>query len=162
MSEKGEKVPWPPLNLPPVEIKLQKEGKIMKIFDPFRSKYVALTPEEYVRRHFSEYLASTLHYPKSNIANEIKVEVNGRSLRCDTMITDQYGAPLMIVEYKAPTVNISQDTFDQIVRYNMTLKARYLVVSNGMHHYCCIADYENNTYHFLSEIPEYGSELQLP
>lgn len=159
MAKEQNRPSLPPLNLPPVDVRIRKDGNILKIFDPFRGKYVALTPEEYVRRHFSEYLASELHYPKSNIANEIKVEVNGRQLRCDTLVTDAYGAPLMIVEYKAPSVNITQEVFDQIVRYNMTLRARYLVVSNGMHHYCCEADYENNRYHFLSQVPEYDPEL---
>lgn len=145
----------PQLNLPKVDIKFRKEDGMLKIYDPFRNKYVAFTPEEYVRRHFSEYLATELKYPRSNIANEVSVDLNGRHLRCDTLVTDIYGQPFMIVEYKAPNIKINQNTFDQIVRYNTTFKATYLVVSNGYSHYCCMIDYNKNTYCFLPEIPAY-------
>jgi type I site-specific restriction endonuclease len=89
------------------------------------------------------------------MANEISLSLNGTSRRCDTVVYDRTGKPLIIVEYKANTVEITQKVFDQIVRYNMVLKARYLIVSNGMKHYCCRIDYDNHTYHFLQEIPPY-------
>lgn len=156
MDNSGKQNPkLPPLNLPPVEMKFRLDGSVMKIFDPIRHKYVALTPEEYVRRHFTEWLVRYKHYPSSNIANEVSLEINGTIKRCDTMIIDRYARPLVIVEYKAPGVNISQKTFDQIVRYNMILRATYLIVSNGLQHYCCIVDYINDTYHFIEQIPDY-------
>ncbi|MDE6218244.1 MAG: type I restriction enzyme HsdR N-terminal domain-containing protein, partial [Muribaculaceae bacterium] len=121
-----------------------------------RRKYVALTPEEYVRQHFTSWLINTLHYPASNIANETGIRVNNTLKRCDTVVISRDGSPFMIVEYKAPGVAISQATFDQIVRYNMELQAKYLVVSNGLHHYCCMIDYDRDTYHFIPKVPDYN------
>ncbi len=151
MPDKG----FPRLNLPPVNLKMKEEDGILKVYDSQRDKYVAFTPEEFVRQHFTAWLADHLHYPRSLMANEIGIEVNGARKRCDTVIFRSDGTPLMIVEYKAPEVSITQKTFDQIVRYNMTLKARYLVVSNGLNHYCCVMDYDHDTYHFLPSIPDY-------
>ncbi len=156
MKPQKENKNLPPLNLPQVDLKLKLEGGLMKLFDPVRNKFVALTPEEYVRRHFTNWLVSELHYPISNIANEVGVKVNGTSKRCDTLVIDRYGEPLVIVEYKAPGVNITQAVFDQIVRYNISLKARYLIVSNGLKHYCCIMDYKSDSYHFIPTIPDYN------
>jgi len=155
---------FPILNLPPVSLKLRREGDLLKVYDPQRMRYVALTPEEYVRQHFVNWLINFLHYPASNIGNEIGLKVNGTRKRCDTLVMAEDGSPLMIVEYKAPDVTITQATFDQVVRYNMVFHARYLVVSNGFHHYCCVIDYENDTYHFLPRIPDrndlrFGSSL---
>lgn len=146
----------PPLNLPPAPLRIRREGDLIKVFDRLRRKYVNLTPEEYVRQHFVEFLTGTLHYPDSMMANEVSIDLNGTRKRCDTVVFAISGEPLMIVEYKAPGVAISQDVFDQIVRYNMRLRARYLVVSNGMRHYCCINDYEADRYQFIPRIPDYG------
>lgn len=145
----------PKLNLPQVELRLATEDDIVKVWDRLRKKYVALTPEEFVRQHFINWLITTYHYPESLIANEIGIEVNGTRRRCDSVVFDRDGYPLMIVEYKAPSVAITQDVFDQIVRYNMAMRARYLVVSNGMNHYFCAIDYENDNYHFLPRIPDW-------
>ncbi|MDE7380886.1 MAG: type I restriction enzyme HsdR N-terminal domain-containing protein [Muribaculaceae bacterium] len=131
------------------------EDNILKIYDPLRDKYVALTQEEYVRRHFTQWMIDSLNYPASNIANEVGLRVNDTLKRCDTLVIDRYGAPLMIVEYKAPVVEITQKTFDQIVRYNMKLNAKYLIVSNGLNHYCCKIDYKANNYQFIARIPDY-------
>ena len=98
---------------------------------------------------------TSLHYPQSLIANEIGIEVNGMKKRCDTVVFRKEGTPLLIVEYKAPEVQITQAVFDQIVGYNMLLKAEYLIVSNGMNHYCCKMDYKRNSYHFIPQIPDY-------
>lgn len=146
-----------PLNLPAMELKIKEERESLKIFDSIRGKYVALTPEEYVRIHFVNWLTQYLGYPKSHVANEISLTLNNTKRRCDTLIYDAVGQPLMIVEYKAPHIKIDQNVFDQIVRYNMVLKAKYLVVSNGLKHYCCKIDYERNSYHFLPQIPDYTS-----
>lgn len=144
------------LNLPPINVKLAKEGDKLKIYDSLRHKYVALTPEEYVRQHFVAWLIHGLGYPPSLMANEVGIEVNDTKKRCDTVIYNPDGSPLIIVEYKAPEVEINQHTFDQIVRYNMSLKAKYLVVSNGDRHYCCLIDYNNNSYQFIPGVPDYG------
>lgn len=147
---------FPKLNIPYTPLKIKKEeDDSVKVFDPLRGKLVALTPEEYVRQQFAAWLQNEFHYPKSLMANEIGLEVNGTKKRCDTVVFDRMGQPMMIVEYKAPDVKITQATFDQIVRYNMTLHARYLVVSNGLNHYCCVMDYKANTYHFIPTIPDY-------
>lgn len=136
-------------------MKVMRGDNVLKVYDPLRHKYVVLTPEEYVRQHFVNWLLTGLHYPASLTANEIGIELNGTKRRCDTIVFNTDGTPLIIVEYKAPSVNITQKVFDQIARYNMALRARYLIVSNGMHHYCCVIDYAANTYHFIPEIPDY-------
>lgn len=142
------------LNLPEATLRMSVEGD--KVFDPLRHKYVALTPEEFVRQHFTAFLIAHRGFPAGLMANEIGITLNGTSRRCDTVVFDRSGKPLMIVEYKAPTVAISQRTFDQIVRYNMVLHARYLIVSNGLHHYCCRIDYSTRKYEFMPDIPAYS------
>lgn len=146
---------YPPLFLPHIEMRTKEEDGILKVFDPLRQKYVALTPEENVRQHFTAWLRSNLHFPASLMANEIGIEVNGMKKRCDTVVFNRDGSPLMIVEYKSPEVTVTQAVFDQIVRYNMTLHAKYLVVSNGLRHYCCVIDYKSGTYNFIPSIPDY-------
>jgi len=148
---------FPTLHLPPVALKLREEDGVMKVFDPLRGKYVTLTPEEYVRQHFTSWLHDSLHYPLSLISNEIGIDFFFFNDRSATVIYTPEGKPLIIVEYKAPDVPVTQAVFDQIVRYNMTLKAKYLIVSNGINHYCCVIDYVANTYHFIPNIPDYKS-----
>lgn len=143
------------LNLPQYDYKLRRDSDGVKIHDRLRMKYVTLTPEEWVRQHFIEYLVNEKGYPPTLMANEVGITLNGTKRRCDSIVVDRSGNVVVIIEYKAPSVNISQTTFDQIVRYNMVLHARYLIVSNGMNHYCCEIDYEKSTYRFLPEIPSY-------
>ena len=143
------------LNLPTFEVKIKDESTKKSIFDVIRRKYVALTPEEWVRQHFVHYLIEGLGYPQELLANEVEVTLNGMSRRCDTVLYDTNLKARMIVEYKAADVAISQKVFNQIMRYNMVLRVDYLVVSNGLEHYCCKLDYGNNSYEFLTEIPKY-------
>lgn len=146
------------LNLPEYsDVRICRDGDALKIFDRIRKKFVALTPEEWVRQNFVNHLIENLGYPSSLIANERGIELNGTSRRCDTVVFDRYGSPAIIVEYKAPTVNITQDVFDQIVRYNLVLHARFLIVSNGMSHYCCEIDTTTGAYTFLPAIPDYDA-----
>lgn len=145
------------LNLPPYQIRLQNDGVHRSIFDILRMKYVALTPEEWVRQHFVHYLIDHLGYPKALLANETEISIGEKRLRCDSVLYDRELHPRMIIEYKAPTVSITQKVFDQISVYNLLLHADYLIVSNGLQHYCCKMDYEHNTYVFLNEIPLYES-----
>lgn len=145
------------LNLPTYDdfrIRTNASGH-REIFDRLRRRYVALTPEEWVRQHFVRYLIEQLHYPAALMANELSLVYNGVKRRCDTLVADASGDPLVIVEYKAPEVAITQQTFDQIVRYNMVLHARYLMVSNGIEYYCCRIDYSRDSYTFLQELPPY-------
>lgn len=144
------------LNLPSFDIRLQRDDEGVKIFDRLRKKFIILTPEEWVRQHFVNYLINHKGFPESLMANEIGITLNGTRRRCDTVVFDKHGSPMVIVEYKASSIVISQSTFDQIVRYNMVLHARYLIVSNGMNHYCCRIDYDNMSYDFLKEVPDYA------
>lgn len=144
-----------PLNLPRYAVKVtEKDGK-RSILDPVRRKYVALTPEEWVRQHFVNYLITIKQFPKELLANEVSIKLNGTSKRCDTVAYSRDLSPLMIMEYKAPSVEITNTVFDQIVRYNMVLRVKYLTVSNGLRHFCCKIDYETQGYTFLEEIPTY-------
>lgn len=148
----------PRLNLPlagGLRFARDAEGRV-RVFDPLRRQYVALTPEEYVRQTFVAWMTGELHYPASIMANEVSLKLNGMSRRCDTVVFHPDGRPLMIVEYKAPEVTVTQTTFDQIARYNMVLRAEYLVVSNGLGTYCCHIDYRTGTYQFIPTVPDYA------
>ena len=144
------------LNLPQYEINItEKDGKQL-IFDFLRRKYVALTPEEWVRQHFTHYLVEHKGYPKGLLGNEIELHIGEKKLRCDSILYNKVAHPQMIIEYKAPTIQIQQKTFDQIAAYNLLLKVDYLIVSNGLQHYACRMDYNNRSYSFLEGIPEYN------
>ena len=144
-----------PLNLPSYPIKMQQRDGKNVIFDSLRKKFVALTPEEWVRQHFVHYLTDVKGYPTGLLANEVQLDLNGTRKRCDTVLYNKDLSARMIVEYKAPHVEITQAVFDQITRYNMVLKVEYLIVSNGLQHYCCRIDYTTMRYSFLPEIPDY-------
>ena len=143
------------LNLPTYEIKIAQRGNKQLIFDFLRRKYVALTPEEWVRQHFVHYLIEHKSYPAGLIGNEVELNVGEKKLRCDTILYNKVAQPQMIIEYKAPQIKLQQKTFDQISAYNLLLKVDYLIVSNGMQHICCRMDYENQKYCFLEGIPNY-------
>lgn len=143
------------LNLPAFNAKIETRNGKNVIFDVIRRRYVALTPEEWVRQHFVHFLLAHKGYPQSLIANEVQVQLNNTKKRCDTVLYRRDLTARMIVEYKAPEIEITQKVFDQITRYNMVLKVDYLIVSNGIQHYCCRMDYEQNSYTFLKEIPDY-------
>lgn len=145
------------LNLPPFDINVKKTNGKLLVFDRLRRKFVALTPEEWVRQHFVNYLISEKGYSPSLIANEIQINLNNQKRRCDSVVYNRDLQPLVIVEYKSPDVTITQDVFDQIVRYNIVLRVGYLIVSNGLSHYCCKVDYNSQTFKYLPEIPSYDS-----
>ncbi|KOY52338.1 Type I restriction enzyme R protein [Polaribacter dokdonensis DSW-5] len=117
---------------------------------------MVLTPEEWVRQHFVQYLIDEKRYPASLIALEKQLVINNRKKRTDVLIFNKNGTPEIIVECKAPSIKITQDTFDQIARYNLKLNAHYLIVTNGLQHYYCKMDFENETYIFLKDIPSYN------
>ena len=146
------------LNLPPFELKISEQDGKTSVWDPVRKVWTALTPEERVRQAFVSYLINYKDFPASHIANEQAIELNGMSRRCDSVIYDKTGQPKVIVEYKAPTVTLSQKVFDQISRYNLVLHVDYLIISNGLKHYCVKMEYPTGKYSFLQDIPAY-SEL---
>lgn len=144
------------LNLPDFNFKIKNSENKMLIFDNLRKKYLVLTPEEWVRQHFVHYLISEKKYPISLIAIEKQLTLNTRKKRTDILVFNQLGTPELIVECKAPSVKITQDTFDQIARYNLKLNANYLIVTNGLSHFYCKMDFKNKTYIFLKDIPAYN------
>lgn len=143
------------LNLPFYKFKIKSSENKRLLFDAIRKKYVVLTPEEWVRQHFVCYLMDEKKYPASLIAVERQVTVNNLKKRTDILIFDRKGRPEIVVECKAASVPITQSTFDQIARYNLKLKANYLVVTNGLSHFYCQMDFKNKTYLFLEDIPSY-------
>lgn len=147
------------LNLPPFEIKLRGIKAQPQIFDILRKKYIALTPEEWVRQHFVHFLVEHKGYPAALMANEIQLKVGEKTLRADSVLYSRDLKPRMIIEYKAPHIPITQKVFDQISIYNMLLHVDYLVVSNGLQHYICKMDYNDKKYLFLEDIPDYEELL---
>ncbi len=143
------------LNLPKYPLKLKKKGNKTFIFDPIRKKYLALNPEEWVRQNFIQFLIKEKGYPASLMAVEMSIDVLKTKKRCDIVLFNNKGKAHIIVECKAPSIKISQDTFDQIARYNMALKTNLLIVTNGLNHFTCILDHKNKGYQFLKEIPKY-------
>jgi len=144
------------LNFPTFPFKIRKEQKGEEIFDVIRKKYIVLTDEEWVRQHCILYLISEKKYPASLIAIEKGLSVNGLKKRTDIVAYGKDGLPKLIVECKAPHIIITNDVFDQIARYNMTLKVNYLMVTNGIQHFCCIIDHNAASYRFLEEVPDFG------
>ena len=125
------------------------------IFDEVRKKYLLLNPEEWVRQNFIHYLNKEKKYPLGLMGVEQMVKYNSLKTRADIVIYNLEGKPNVIVECKAPEVKITQDTFNQIAKYNSQLKVKYLIVTNGMKHFCCQMDYENNKITFLEDVPTY-------
>ncbi len=143
------------LNLPKYPFKIKKKYKKLYIFDEIRKKYIFLTPEEWVRQHFIQFLIIQKKYPKSLLAVEKEIKVNTLKKRFDILVFNKHGKHDIVVECKAPKVKITQKTFDQIARYNLSLEANYLIVTNGLEHYYCKMDYQKQQYVFLENIPVY-------
>ena len=145
------------LNLPSYDFNIKQQGNKNYIFDIIRKKYVVLTPEEFVRQNFIHYLINEKKYPASLISVEHFLLINNLSKRCDIVLFNNVGKPLIIVECKSQKVKISQKAFDQIARYCMKLEVEVLILTNGIVHYCCLIDRNNNTISNVSDIPEYDS-----
>lgn len=143
------------LNLPKYELQLGGTPQKPEIFDSLRRRFVRLTPEEWVRQHFVHWLIEHKGYPKGLLGNEIELRLGEKKVRCDSILYDAQAKPRMIIEYKAPTVALNQKVFDQIATYNLLLHVDYLIISNGLQHYCCRMDYEKMSYVFLQDIPDY-------
>ncbi len=143
------------LNLPEYNFTLKTENGKQYIFDSIRRKYILLTPEEWVRQNFIQYLIHEKKYPQSLMAVEKQITMNGKLFRFDLLMYNRNGYPNLMVEFKAPEVKITQNAFDQVVRYNMVLHVQQVIVSNGLQHFACEIDYEKNSYSFLPEIPAF-------
>ncbi|MDX1284954.1 MAG: type I restriction enzyme HsdR N-terminal domain-containing protein [Draconibacterium sp.] len=149
------------LNLPKYAFRIRTEGGRKMIYDSIRKKFVVLTPEEWVRQNFIQYLIKVKKYPESLMAVEKQIMVNQQARRFDLLIYLRNGQPSLIAEFKAPSVKVSQETFDQVVRYNMALRVERVVVSNGLQHFACEIDYIHNSYSFLHEVPEYCERCRI-
>ncbi|WP_322549471.1 type I restriction enzyme HsdR N-terminal domain-containing protein [Flavobacterium psychraquaticum] len=145
------------LNFPTYSFRFKNSENKVSIFDEIRKKFIVLSPEEWVRQNVIQFLLQNKNYPKSYINVEKLIKVNGLSKRYDGIVFKPNGEIFLLIECKAPEVPISQDTFDQIARYNLELKAQYLMVTNGLNHYFCQMDFENETYIFLKELPDFKS-----
>lgn len=145
------------LQFPSYSFRFKNSENKVAIFDEIRKKFIIITPEEWVRQHVVQFLLQDKKYPKSHINVEKLLKINDLNKRYDVVVYNPDGSIFILVECKAPEIKISQHTFDQIARYNMTLNAEYLMVTNGLNHYFCKMDYENEKYDFLPELPEYQS-----
>ena len=143
------------LNFPKFEYRFKSTENKVSIFDVIRKKFIILQPEEWVRQHCVHYLINDKNFPKSLINVEKELTINGLKKRYDIVIFNSDGSIFLIVECKSHNIKIDQTTFDQIARYNLVLNATYLMVTNGLNHYYCEMDMENERYSFLQTIPDY-------
>jgi hypothetical protein len=143
------------LNFPKFSFRFKNSENKISIFDEIRKKFVILQPEEWVRQHCVQYLVQNKKYPKSLINVEKELKVNHLKKRYDIVVFNADGSIRLIVECKSPKININQNAFDQIARYNLTLNADYLMVTNGINHYYCKMDFDQECYSFLKSIPNY-------
>ncbi|MDO5980356.1 type I restriction enzyme HsdR N-terminal domain-containing protein [Flavivirga spongiicola] len=148
------------LNFPKFSFRFKNSENKISIFDSIRKKFVILQPEEWVRQHCVQYLINNKGYPKSLINVEKELIINSLRKRYDIVVYNSNGSIHLIVECKAPKIIINQDTFDQIARYNLELNATYLMVTNGLNHYYCQMDFENERYNFLKDIPSFSKQSQ--
>lgn len=146
------------LNFPDYTFRFKNSENKIAIFDDIRKKFIFLTPEEWVRQHVVRYLLQEKKYPISHVNVEKVLKINGLTKRYDVVVFKPDGSIMLLVECKAPGVMISQQTFDQIARYNMTLNAKHMMVTNGLSHYFCQMDHAEGKYLFLPDVPEYTTE----
>ncbi len=144
------------LNFPSFNFRFKNSENKVSIFDEIRKKFIILTPEEWVRQHTVQFLLHEKKYPKSYLNVEKVIKLNEITKRYDIVVFRPDGSLFLLIECKAPEVKITQDTFDQIARYNMKLKARYLMVTNGLNHYFCQMDFDKEQYIFLEELPDFS------
>jgi hypothetical protein len=148
------------LNFPTYSFRFKNSENKVAIFDEIRKKFIILTPEEWVRQHTVQFLLQEKKYPKSYLNVEKLLKINDLNKRYDIVVYQPNGELFLLIECKAPEVKISQQTFDQIARYNLVLNAKYLMVTNGLNHYFCQMDFENEKYVFLEDVPLFESDNQ--
>ena len=145
-----------PLNLPTYDFRFKNSENKVHIFDTIRKKFVVLQPEEWVRQNVVQFLIHEKKYPKSLINVEKQLTVNTLKKRYDIVIFDSLGNISLLVECKSPKITVNQETFDQIAKYNMQLKADFLMVTNGIQHFYCKMDFSKEKYTFLEQIPDFS------
>ncbi len=150
-------IPFPRLNLPLVKLQIKKKLDKLYVFDITRKKDLLITPEEWVRQHIIHYLNKQYNYPYSLMSSEGALTINKNLQRYDLLCFGNNGKPLILVECKAPEIKLTQAVFDQAARYNYQIKAPFILITNGLDHYICEVDLQNETYHFLTKIPDYKS-----
>lgn len=148
------------LNFPPYPLRIKNRENKLLVFDVIRKKYVHLLPEEWVRQHCIHFLLSDMGYPGGRMLVEREITVAGLRKRVDLAVCDTSGNIRLLVECKAPTVNITQATFDQIARYNLKTNSDYLMVTNGLTHYYCQMNHGAGAYHFLGNLPTAAELLE--
>lgn len=148
------------LNFPAYSFRFKNSENKVSIFDDIRKKFIVLTPEEWVRQHTVQFLLQEKKYPKSYLNVEKLIKINDINKRYDIVVFEPNGEIFLLIECKAPEVTITQNTFDQIARYNLKLNAKYLMVTNGLNHYFCQMDFENGQYVFLKDLPEFNENLK--
>jgi hypothetical protein len=141
------------LNLPSVSLKFKEINGKKAIFDIVRKKYIILTPEEWVRQHFIHFLINKYQYPRSLIKIESGIRFNDITGRSDIIVYDRKGQVFLLVECKAPTIPLSNVVFEQASRYNQDYKAKYLLITNGLQHFCCEINHQTNSYTYMNDIP---------
>jgi hypothetical protein len=149
------------LNFPTYTFRFKNSENKIAIFDEIRKKFILLTPEEWVRQHVVQFLLQEKNFPKSYINVEKLIKINNLNKRYDIVVYQPNGELFLLIECKAPEVKITQQTFDQIARYNLVLNAKYLMVSNGLNHYFCQMDFENEKYVFLEELPSFENREEI-
>jgi type I site-specific restriction endonuclease len=142
------------LNLPSYTFRVREQGQNKEIFDSVRRKFVTLTPEEWVRQHLIQFMVQDLKYPGGRMAVEKGFELFGKSYRADIVVHDAQGRPWMIVECKSPEIDLNEQVFYQAATYHLKLNVRYLVISNGIQHYCC--KFADGSFRFHHEFPSYA------
>ena len=143
------------MNLPQFDFKIRKENEKYQIFDSIRNSFVALTPEEWVRQHLVRHLIENLSYPTNFISNEVSIEYNGLKKRCDSIVYSKDFSPMIICEYKAESIEITQKVFDQAAVYNQRLNVPFFLISNGNQHIFCRVLQKEKRYEFYPTIPCY-------
>lgn len=144
-----------PLNLPEFNFQTKEDDGKTLIFDVIRKKYVVLTPEEWVRQNFIMYMIKVLEYPRALMKIESGLTYHRLKKRSDLIVHNRDGDPVVLVEFKSPEYNINQKTLEQISVYNQAIRASYLIVTNGLKHFCWHVDFTKKTFKFLNEIPSY-------
>jgi hypothetical protein len=144
-----------PLQLPPFPFKITEQDGKLTLFDEIRKKHILITPEEWVRQHFVQYLINHKGYPKTLIKLEGGLTLHGKPRRTDIVVFNPNGEKILLIECKAPSVTIDQKVFDQVARYNMVHKVALVAVSNGLQHYYCRINFEKQNYKFIEDLPRY-------
>ncbi len=155
VSEMAASDKYPPLNLPPAALRTRHTGNKPEVWDPLRRKWLVLTPEEWVRQHFIRLLTDSYGVDPYRIVQEQALSIDGFTYRADIVVYSRQAEPRLVVECKAATVAITQEVFDQVAHYNIRLGVPYLVVTNGLRHYCCEIDHTARSYRFINEIPQH-------